>query len=194
MKYIILIAGLILSITGNAEIIDGPANVRDEINGKLLFSLKNGVEVECEEVINDWHPIGFTAKVPEDLKDWTLPEGFKLYSYDGKYIGKTLASVKFSAMDGNCAILSGYTYKLNIVDSSRIEFKIENIIIPDKQMKLSDFNKHIKKNDYKADNQFSWGMTYIYYETWITDLSPGARIRLIFENNNLIGIIHTRKL
>ena len=195
MKFkVLFIIGLLTATITQAEIIDGPANIRETINGKPRFSLENGVEVECEDDINGWHVIGFTAKVPEDLKDWVLPKGFELYSYDGKYIGKTLALVEFSAMDGDCAILTGYTYKSNIVESSKIESKVGKLITPNEIMNLSDFEEHIKKYNYQDDNQFDWGMTYIYYETWISDPSPGARIRLIFENNILIGIIHTRDI
>ncbi|WMI68251.1 hypothetical protein [Mangrovimonas sp. YM274] len=192
-KLILLIINLI-SFSIYAEIIDGPANIRDSINGKVLFSLENGVEIECSKENNGWHVIGFRAVVPEDLENWILPKDFNLFSCDGKYLGKTLAPVEFSAMDENCAIISGYTYKSNIVESSKIESMLQTIIESNKTLHFNDFEKHIKKYNYHDDNQFDWGMTYIYYETWIIDLSPGARIRLIFEDNIFVGLIHTRQI
>ena len=67
----------------------------------MLFSLHDGVEIECDDVRNGWHIIGVEVKVTADIKNWTLPKGYKLYACDGKYIGITLDSVPFNSDSNN---------------------------------------------------------------------------------------------
>lgn len=181
-----------------SETIDGPANVRDTVNGKVLFSLENSVEVESSEIKDNWYFIGLVVKLPKGWKEWYFPKDTELRDANDNYLGKTLNDVKiYTKQDGeNCelTVLSGYTYKSNITESSIIENQLIEILEGKSELTKMDFKSHISENDYQDDNQFGWIETYIFYETWIEDPSPGARIRLIFENEILIGIIHTREI
>ena len=63
--FIIILSVFILSPIVNAQIIDGPANVREKPNGKLLFSINDNVPVDYQFFQNDWYVVSFTVNVPE---------------------------------------------------------------------------------------------------------------------------------
>tara|TARA_B100000508_G_C11397188_1_gene246389 strand:- start:123 stop:809 length:687 start_codon:yes stop_codon:yes gene_type:complete len=186
---------MIISLFSFGEVIDGPANIRDTINGKLLFSLNDGTEVESTEEKNNWHEIGLIVRIPKTHEGWTIPKDYDLFTLDGTHIGKTISEVDIGMkQDDNAALIMGYTFKGNIKDSSKVEVIIENMLNFKNTLYLADFKNHLSQFDYQDDDQFSWGNTYIYYESWIADPSPGARVRLIFDNKKLIGLIHTREI
>jgi len=180
------------------EKIDGPANVRDSINGKVLFVLEDNIEVESEEIQNGWYFIGLEVRLPSNWDKWYFPKGYELYDEEGNHLGKSLQDIELYTRrigkDCELTVLKGFTFKSNIRPLSIVEKQLEKIIIDNEELVLNTFKSHIANNNYRSDSQFQWIETYILYETWLEDPSPGDRIRLIFENNMLIGIIHTRAI
>src|SRR5689334_21405247 len=77
-----------------SERIDGSANVRDGINGILLFSLNDNVAVTANAPKNGWLQIGIQAELNQQLFDGLfISKGSKIIA-DGKEIGKAIENIK----------------------------------------------------------------------------------------------------
>jgi hypothetical protein len=44
------------------------------------------------------------------------------------------------------------------------------------------------------DDRFSPFVTYANYENWIDDPSPMYRLQLVFKDNHLLGVVHSRPI
>jgi hypothetical protein len=106
------------------ERIDGPANIRDQINGKLLFSLNDHTLVSCTSLKNDWYQIGLLMDVDANQSGMLdISEGRKI-RVDGKEVGEIKSDMTvYTGTDGekSWAELIGYTHKDNIKPESIIE-------------------------------------------------------------------------
>ena len=62
-----MLIGLILltATTIFAERIDGPANIRQEIKGEIIFSLSDNVEVDLGGLTNDWYELVVSLTLTE---------------------------------------------------------------------------------------------------------------------------------
>lgn len=62
-----ILTGLILltSTMTFAERIDGPANIRQEIKGEIIFSINDNVEVDIGELKNDWYELVVSLTLTE---------------------------------------------------------------------------------------------------------------------------------
>lgn len=187
--------------TGNyilAEKIDGPANVHDTIEGNILFEINDNVEVETTQTINKLLIVKVYIILPEDVQNKMIPKGTKLYDEKYNFIGKAINDIPYNGYFISKGVqltsIQGYIHSCNIREESIVENQIEKIINRNNILRLNDFKTHIVSFDYYFDDQFGWTDTYIYYESTIHDPSPGDRVRLFFENNMLIGIIHYRKI
>lgn len=210
-KYLLgLMLGLI-SISAFAEKIDGPANIRTEPKGELKFSLNDKVDIECTEFKNDWCEILVTIKLTKEQYNTNpliFKKGTKLYNLQGKEIGETLVDLKVSSKmttggapgvpNWYASELYGYTFKSNIRPESIVEPILTDLI----KLNKSNLTFEILKN-HLTEFQYTDGLvipdydfltTYMIYENSIDDPSPLDRIRLVFENDALIAIIHSREL
>jgi hypothetical protein len=199
------------SLTGFAEKIDGPANIRNTEKGETIFSLKDNVEVETIEPKNGWFNILVSIKLTKEQyesKSSVLTKGSKLYNNKGEEIGIVIKDFSFSSkMTGGGAAgvpkwyageIHGYTFKTNIKPESIIEPAISNLIESNKtNLTFLIFKDHMKYFGYveglkikDMDNL----KTYMVYESTLDDPSPLDRIRLIFEGENLIAVVHSRNL
>lgn len=106
-----------------ADLIDGPANIRDFPNGKIIFSLNN-VNVQCKDY-KDWYYISLMVWLKKDdvIEEKQIKKGSILYDSNNNEIGKTLDSIVITAQENllysntlgkfSCT-LSGYTFNNNI--------------------------------------------------------------------------------
>lgn len=212
-RFTIITLILLLSIDLSAEMINGPANIRLEPQKDIIVSLYDSVEVRCTELRDNWYQIVFTIKVSEDVfenqKD--IKKGEKLIDFDGNIIGiaindiplTTSSSWSSGGAPGNpkrCGMdIYGYTHNDNIYNWSIPENPLNKIIFENKNsLTLKTLNKFI--NDFKFENygllkNLAPSLTeYMIYENDIDDPSPIDRIRLIFEGQKLIAIVHSRNL
>ena len=171
------------------ERIDGPANVRDTINGKIIFKLYDNVLVESTPEENDWNVIGIMPSNPKsDYNENLLKKGVKIL-VDDQVIGETLHNVE--VIMG----LSGYTHKNNIRQNTIIENALKShLISTNYSRKIEGFKSFIADFNLEKDEQFEGLVVYYKYENWIDDPSPMMRIGLVFENDKLISILHSRSL
>jgi hypothetical protein len=205
-----LLFGLV-SLTVFAEKIDGPANIRTEPKGEVRFSLNDQVVVECTEIKKDWYEILVTIKLTEQQYN-TYPlifkKGTKLFDMQDNEIGETLVDLRVgSKMTAGGAPgvpkwyaseLHGYTYKSNIRPESIVEPVLKDLIKENKSnLTIDNFKNHMSEFHYTDGLEIpNYGnlTTYMIYENAIDDPSPLDRIRLVFEDNKLIAIIHSREL
>ncbi|NHN24693.1 hypothetical protein FIA58_003305 [Flavobacterium jejuense] len=171
------------------ERIDGPANVRDTIDGEVLFTLYDNTFVESTPKENDWNKIGILPTNPKsDFENDHLKKGVKII-VDGQIVGETKKDVELSMG------LIGYTHKENIKAHSIIENILMDLFKKQKNKRnLEDFKSFITNFKLEKETQFEGMTVYYNYENWIDDPSPMMRIGLVFKNKNLVAILHSRPL
>ncbi|MCR9172765.1 MAG: hypothetical protein NXI10_09750 [bacterium] len=180
-----------------SERIDGPANIRSSPNGPVLFSLNEDVVIDVGLEIDGWYNVLYYA----DLK-------YQEFGLDSIEVGRpiingtdTVGIIKAShsistgqAGKSTWAILYGFTHKNNIKPESIIENQI-NKKIQTKDWSFDNWNEIITLFDLElfaiSDDEIS---TYSKNESTAIDFSPGLRILLIFDKDQLVGIIHSRKI
>jgi hypothetical protein len=180
------------------ERIDGPANIRDQINGKLLFSLNDHTLVSCTSLKNDWYQIGLLMDVDANQSGMLdISEGRKI-RVDGKEVGEIKSDMTvYTGTDGekSWAELIGYTHKDNIKPESIIETALsEYMKTVDNERSVAQFQNFIQEFQMEQNDGFEGYTIYYNYENWIEDPSPMWRIGLVFQNNRLVCILHSRRL
>lgn len=203
--------GLILLTTTSlfAERIDGPANIRQAIKGEIIFSINDNVVVDIGQLKNDWYELVVSLTLTEkQFESDIIKKGEKLFSGKGQQIGVALKDIRLGSKysgGGGPGIpkwygvdVHGYTFKGNIKPESVVEPVISKIIESNKpNLTLSLFKVHMNSFGYvdglkvKDLNKYD---TYMIYESILDDLSPLDRVRLIFESDKLIAIVHSREL
>ncbi len=185
------------------ERIIGPANIRDTINGRVLFTLDDNISVECTEGKNNWHIVALDVRItPEELKNFKIAKGKTLLGIKGEKVGITINETPLWRSDENNGIrtgfIRGYTFKENIKPESIIENVLNKIIIEKgNEIFLNDLKGLIDsfqlKKYYNSSKTFEreW---YDYGDNLIEDISPRDRITLIIENERLIGVVHSHQL
>lgn len=179
------------------ERIDGPANMRSEPNGTLLFELENDVVVDVANFQKDsnWYRVGlFFQLTDEQVEKAHLSEGDLLYSVQGVQIGTAKADLYPLMMnEDNLGYIEGTTHIGNIIPDSFIERQLEGEIADSGRPKNLLWN-FCEKYGFEATDQFEGYDSYFYYENFATDPSPGFRILLLFQDDLLQGIYHSRPL
>jgi hypothetical protein len=188
------------------EIINGPANIRDTVNGRILFSLSDSLLVDTDgDYDNNWFEVGLFINLNErQLKIGKILKGESLFS-DTIKIGIALSDIivgkdtwHLVADDSSTTdYITGYTFKSNLRQDSFIEYILMNLIKPD-NLSTRTLNR-IKPliDKYKFDGG-DWKSNYKYYSISDDGLfynpSPPIRIGLIFKDEILIAIVHSRNI
>ncbi|MFD2033146.1 hypothetical protein ACFSKL_00005 [Belliella marina] len=179
------------------ERIDGPANLSDKENGKLILSLEDNVLIETSPSQGDWLKIGFFVQIAPDESSMIklFPED-QLKAPDGSYIGRVKDTLEVWRIHENVGLIEGYTHIGNIKENSIPETALENAL------KRSDFTKSSLDNymesfefiEYKLNQELNYRQLFIY-ESYVVDPSPRDRITLFFDDfDMLMGIFHSREL
>jgi hypothetical protein len=194
-----------------AEIIDGPANIREKPRGKIIAVLNNGAAVEMLPPYlsnKSWYSVGLVAYIEKSAftgnpKRLEVKGHYSLYDKQGRVIGKTIETFKIGWDIGEekdrigIVIEHVYTHKDNIRSDSIPEKELVNLLdakgpgIPKSELK-GFLNKYgfekwpaVKNKDIED---------YFIDESWIYDISPMPRLQLIFFKNRLVAIIHRNLL
>ncbi len=185
------------------ERIDGPANLRDSINGKVLLSIADNQNVECSPLTHDWYRVGLVIPITkEQYLSYILPKGEKIY-HQGEWVCTVMEDIELWMTEaGNSSdtcsqyvgILGGYTYKSNIKPASIPEKELEKILNAGGTLSKEKFACYFWNFAFEAGGLPIKGHNkaeqYMIYGTWIDDPSPIDRIRLVFEEQELIAVIH----
>ena len=112
---------LILARYSQAEIIDGPANVRNMPSGTILFELYDYIHVFKETCDGDWCSIRLRVEVSEDAMDGNKIKANQnlRYSLKDSPIGRTIKEINLSSPDRRTpgvvsGVIFGFTHKKNI--------------------------------------------------------------------------------
>ncbi len=97
------------------ERINGPANIRDTVNGIVLFSLNDGVLIETSPAINKWVKIGVYVKLTgKQMEAFKLEKNIPLLNKAGKTIGKTISLVEITMIEEEVGYIEAYTHQDNL--------------------------------------------------------------------------------
>jgi len=178
------------------ERINGPANIRDTVNGKILFSLYDGVIIETSPAINKWVKIGVYVKLTgKQIEAFKLEKNIPLINEDGKTIGKTISPVEISMIEEEIGYIEAYTHQDNINMAFNPEVQLMKILALGNYQKkaLEPFMKKFGFTEYQEDNKLKFTQ-YFIYESTVVDFSPLDRITLMFDKQNVVGYFHTRNM
>lgn len=179
------------------ERIDGPANVRDKENGKVILSLDDHVLVEAFPIQDEWYQIGFYIQLDKGIDPIVNfnPETH-LIGKDGHPIGKTKGSIEVWRTDDSTGLVEGFTHVGNIKKHSIPEIALGREIRKG-HFTFSALKEYVESfgfMEYELNPSLNYRQLFIY-ESSIIDPSPRDRITLLFDkSDNLAGIFHTRKL
>ena len=203
---------LILSQNSVAEVINGPANIRAEPQKQVFLELYDSVDVRCTELKANWYQIAITIKITEDIysSGQDIKKGDKLMDWNNKIIGVALTDIPPSCCSpwtsggapGNPKRFGmdifGYTFKDNIYSWSIPENPLNKLILENKNnLNLIAFKKYLSDFKFEQSGLLKDLPTlteYMIYENDIDDPSPLDRIRVVFENQKLIAIVHSREI
>lgn len=202
-KYLFLLTIITSSMTVKAEIINGRVNFRLKPNGPILFILKDGEKVECGELKNGWYKISVSIKTTQKQLDegYDVKKGDKLIGLKGKLLGVALSDVPPEASMPTSAYMEifGYVRVSDIKVNSIPENNLDSILkVKAAHLQYVDLKDFLKREEYfKADllhKTLPKMDEYCIYESTVVDESPGYRIGLIFQDNYLVAIEHSRAL
>jgi len=212
-RLILLISLFVAFSSARAEIIDGPANFRDKPNGQVLFSLMDGIKVECMPLESNWFKVSFTIHLTKSQYDsqYEIKKGEKLYDRKGNLVAIALADIPsaltnsstYGGAPGVAKVyemeIRGYVSQTNIKETSIPENALNTIINQNRSnltySKLLDFmalNGYEKAGIIKK--VYSKLNDYVIEESSVDGGSATDRIDLIFEGDELILIVHSRPL
>jgi len=121
MKYLVgVFLMVILSSNCDAEIIDGPANIRTQPDGEMLFSIEDGTYINVVRLENDWYMINLCAWVEiENIENNELIKGSSLTTITNQNICSIINSTAIDRIlyvsENRARVqISGYTFKSNL--------------------------------------------------------------------------------
>jgi len=207
---------ILLASLAKAEIIDGPANFRAAPKGTKLISLNDGIQVNCFRLENGWFKITFTIKITKQQYDkgrreygkgYAVRAGEKLFDLHDKFIGVAIADVPDTLTNTQSygdnrsgksfqTEFFGYVAKTNIKENSIPENTLDSMYTANNHIDYNTLKNFMLKGRYEnqhvIDKFLPKFTEYCIYES--DDNSAGYRIGLVFENDELIAIEHSRPL
>lgn len=189
------------------ERIDGPANMRDSINGKTILSIEDNVLIQCSEIKNNWYQIGLVVPITKEQYDNNMIKKGDKITQKGNLICTAIEDIRLWMVDENkgsdssakyTGLIGGYTYKDNVKQESIPERELEKILNSGQTLTKDKFDWYLKNFDFEQYGLeiegFEKAVQYMIYGALIDDPSPIDRIRLVFDSNELIAVIHEREL
>lgn len=179
------------------ERIDGPANIRDTVNGRIMLTLHDNVLVETAPQQDNWCRIGMSVALNnKQSKELKIYPDTDLFSTDGHMIGKTKDTLELWDAGEKTGMFEAYTHVDNIKKHTIPEIALETEINKG-NLTLSALKPYLQTFDFQDFGEHSdlkYRQFYIY-ESTVVDPSPRDRISLLFDNaGNLIAVVHSRQL
>lgn len=178
------------------ERIDGPANIRNKPNGEILFELYDNALVEVSKKSeNDWYQVLIYADIAFNEFGLDSLTKNRPIIVDNDTVGRVIKTHSISTGQGgdfSYAMLYGYTHKNNIRPETIIEPVLKEELLKNER-NLNSWKSFIKSFDLKPNAiGYEKFQDFYKYDNTIDDPSPGFRIVLLFEKEQLVGLIHSR--
>lgn len=174
---------------------DGNVELLDTIDGKVIATLKDNVLIETDSLSKNQKEICFQVKLNEkEEKHSKIEPNKKLISLDGKVIGLTKDTLKLIMVSDREGYVFAYLKTDNIKKNSIPELALEKYVSKG-HLTLKELAPYLSAFHFKSYNNRLKLKEYFIYESTIVDISARDRISLLFnQNDNLIGIVHSRPL
>ena len=178
------------------ERISESSNLRDTINGNLLFTVDNNSKIETALLSEKWAMVVMKVALnKEERESRVILPGSEIKSLDGIRIGRSEDSVKVFSADSVSGMIYGWTLRKNISANSIPELALSEFIHSGGS-DLDDFELFIRKHGFKRSDQFDdLNLKYYTISQSILENNPAqTRLGLIFNNENeMIAVVHSRK-
>ena len=186
-----------------SEHIDGPANIRDKANGKVLFSLEDQTVVYTLDSENGWQQLAVMVdQVPEE-NSWDIKKGTVL-TKDGKTIGKVLEDMKAetiytvnNAEKTKYGILAGYSAVSNIRKETTAEYVFAKLAADTTQpLTLERLKPFLKTFEFDEFEPLIPECTsaYVIYDGEFLMPTAAPRFWPVFKGNELVAVFYSRKM
>lgn len=182
-----------------SERIDGPANVRDTVGGKVLFSFNDNIPVTTTDAENKWLQVGVVVDLSkEQMSKLLIAKGSEII-VEGKEIGHTVEDVSLQGAfetEGKLkGELVGYTSMSNLRKNTIPENVFSEIVNSGEQLNVTAFEQFLKDFQFQSfDSLLSGFKAYEIDENWIDDPSPLLRLWIFFRDDKFYGVFHSRHL
>ncbi len=179
--------------------IDGPANIRESVNGTLIFSLESNAEVKVIKQEKDWYKIKIPCHITNnDLENEEIKSGSIIYNENNNPIGKVLKKLKVLEISDEgkytYCILYGYTHKNNIVNHKNNQQEIDDLL-KNTTISYNYVSNTFTPSKYRSVQKNKKILKYKSISVLeIGELSIDYTFIFFFENDNLIGVVHSPKV
>lgn len=173
------------------------AELRDTVDGKILFSLLNNTLIVSAPSTSSWQKIGIRVKLSaEELQSGHILPHHDIIALDDQVVGTTVDTVKVSSADAISGMLIAFTKKENIKPSSVPENALSQVLKTQKELNLNTlkdfmYNFNVKKNEYGLEKN---EVEYFIYESELLGIGARDRLTLYFKKDQLVAIYHTRPI
>ena len=178
------------------ERIDGPAKVMSGVNGKFLFELEDQTLVETSPTKNNWLEVGVFCE-PSILEgdDFYILPNKKMYDVTGAYFGITKDTVPVLFSGEGYLFINGFTHQQNINPHTVPERVLENLLKAEAKH-FNDFYDFLIHFQFEVDERslFKDLKSYTIPQSLLVDLSPSDRLTLLFNDEIVLGYIHSRTI
>lgn len=192
----------------NAEITKGTINVYDKSKKEIVFKLYDNTKIECGDFEGKWQSMviylpSTKAYFKANIK---LKKGDALIDYSGRKIGYVVsnsvdATPLYSQSDNSYQMrYAGYITANDVRQETVPENILENIITSNrKHLVYRNFKEFIAQFGLKSykddvDKKYPPNRSYVLsYDIYVVS-NAVFRIQLIFNKDNLVAILHSRKL
>lgn len=202
-RLILTIALVCVFLPSEAEITSGVTSVHLGPDKQQTCILNDGTYIECGLPVGQWIPIAIYIPSSKPFFDLTaqLKVGDQLIDLNGITIGK-VTSNRINAMPLHNTVsntyqlrITGYILISNIQENSIPENILSNLINTNiKELEYTIFESFIQKYGFYEIDCFIETLpqykVYFYYVGYYW----GNNIHLIFENNRLAAVLHTRAM
>lgn len=183
-----------------SERIDGPANIRNSANGKVIFSLEDNVAVTAREPQQGWLEIGVAFDLdPSGSDTKTISKGTTLMR-NSKPIGQTKEDVPvYQVITGEAnkklGVLNGFTSLSNIQPATILENAFAELAKDKPTLLKADMKPFLDSYKFEDFNGLATGnQGYVFYESGLLDASARPRFWPVFRNNELMLVFHGRRM
>lgn len=191
---------LLFSQSSMAEYIDGPANIRDEPNGKVIYQLNDYEQVFPKPYKDGWYKMELTACVKPadyDMETYTIKAGTTIYQCDGDIMGQTYVDIEADTQgcdpegEDYCLVMivDGVTYKSNIRGGMLLEESLMGLLNNGVHTRQG-LKEHMDTYVYESIGVVGSSLN-IYFSrgSHVFDPSPTPRLMLVFHEDSLVAVV-----